>query len=293
MAKSQSVEYYEKLVEPIIFNETELETLKIAIKNFTEGKTSAIELKKLLLQCRGRMVEDMAELAFMIAQRSQAEIVTRQPASPTEVESQLRKEIEEKNELLETVAKRVNNLVNKLNNEEQNEDQKPNSIEEVNEEVERCLKQIGAKEWIDMCFYEDTAFFVKLYPKLEALYKERFGEREKSNSAVNDGKFIMANKMERLGFPEEVETMVIQYISIRNNFQHSMADISQSNFELARDVFVHVFVDLILTTMNSSVLLNGRELVYSELKGFFSKQFTGNSSFRKRALKRLETVLCS
>ncbi len=56
MAKSQSLANFEQVVEKIIFNEEELETLKIAIKNFTEGKTSAKDLKQLLLQCRGRMM---------------------------------------------------------------------------------------------------------------------------------------------------------------------------------------------------------------------------------------------
>ena len=280
MAKSQSVEYYEKLVEPIIFNETELETLKIAIKNFTEGKTNAIGLKKLLLQCRGRMVEDMAELVFMIAQRSQAEIVTRQPASPTEVESQLRKEIEEKNELLETVAKRVNNLVNKLNNEDQNEDQKPNSIEEVKEEVDRCLKQIGAKEWIDMCFYNDYKFFVKLYPKLEALYNEKFDESEE----------IMANKIVKLGFPKDIEAVVFKYIKIRNKFQHSMTDLSPSNFELAREVFVKAFVYLMVSNLEPSLLSQNREMFFSCLTDFFCHQLTDNQAFRKKILDRLKTV---
>ncbi len=290
MAKSQSVEYYEKLVEPIIFNETELETLKIAIKNFTEGKTNAKDLKVLLLQCRGRMVEDMAELAFMIAQRSQAEIVTRQPASPTEVESQLRKEIEEKNELLETVAKRVNNLVNKLNNEEQNEDQKPNSIEEVKEEVERNLNQIGAKEWIDMCFYEDAVFFVKLYPKLEALYEERFYGRDDTNSGTEDGKKIMANRMEELGFPEDVETDVIKYVSIRNNFQHSMTNLSPSNLELAQEVFAKVMVYLITSNFEPAFLSNHQEKIYSYLTKYFSHKLTGNPPFRKRIVESLKIV---
>ena len=112
----------EQLVEKIIFNKGELEQLKIAIKNFSLGKINSKELKQLLLQCRGRMVEEVTDFVLFNqgrSKKSQAEKnQEQQPISPTKVESQLRKEIEEKNELLEIVAKRVNRLVSKLRSEE-------------------------------------------------------------------------------------------------------------------------------------------------------------------------------
>ena len=116
MTKSQSLANFEQVVEKIIFNEEELETLKIAIKNFTEGKTSAKELKHLLLQCRGRMMEDITDFTFLFAEKRiknqlQTEINKNPLKTPTEVESQLRKELKEKKELLETVAIRLNQLV--------------------------------------------------------------------------------------------------------------------------------------------------------------------------------------
>ncbi len=116
MVKSQKLANFEQVVEKIIFNEDELEKLKIAIKNFTEGKTSAKELKQLLLQCRGRMMEDITDFTFLFTERRikdqlQTEKSIQQPSLPNEVESQLREEIKEKNELLEVVAKRVNKLI--------------------------------------------------------------------------------------------------------------------------------------------------------------------------------------
>ena len=51
MTESHDLRHVEPLLEKIIFDENELERLKIAIKNFTEGKTSARELKLLILQC--------------------------------------------------------------------------------------------------------------------------------------------------------------------------------------------------------------------------------------------------
>ena len=116
MVKSQELANFEQVVEKIIFNDDELKELKIAIKNFTEGKTSAKELKQLLLQCRGRMMEDITDFTFLFTERRikdqlQTEKNIQQPSLPNEVESQLREEIKEKNELLEVVAKRVNKLI--------------------------------------------------------------------------------------------------------------------------------------------------------------------------------------
>ena len=213
-----------------------------------------------------------------------------QITSPTKIESQLREEIKEKNELLETVAQRVNKLVSKFDTDDSREDESQNSIDEVKEEIERCLTQIGAKEWFDMSFYTDYQFFVKLYPKLEDLYRERFGESEKSGKDAKEGKEIMANKMEKLGFPEDIENDVINYLSVRNIIEHSMTDLSPSNLELAREVFVKVFVYLILDSFKSKFLMKNRELVYANLTEIFSKRLTGNPIFRKEILERLETV---
>jgi len=122
MEKSQELANFEQVVEKIIFNEDELTELKIAIKNFTEGKTNAKELKHLLLQCRGRMVEEITDFGFFFAKKRTANLMEtlrhkQQPSSQIKVEDQLRKELIEKNELLETVAERVNKLVSKLSND--------------------------------------------------------------------------------------------------------------------------------------------------------------------------------
>lgn len=126
MAKSQELANFENMVEKIIFNNNELEKLKISIKNFADGKTSAKDLKGLLLQCRGRMVEDITDFAFFFAEKRiedllQTEKIKEHPTSLIKVESQLKEEIREKNELLETVAHRVNDLVSKFNKEVSNE----------------------------------------------------------------------------------------------------------------------------------------------------------------------------
>ena len=118
MAKSQELANFEQVVEKIIFKDDELTELKIAIKNFTEGKISEKELKHLLLQCRGRMVEEITDFGFFFAEKRTKKLIqtvknTQQPSSPSKVESQLRHEIIEKNQILETVAERVNQLLYK------------------------------------------------------------------------------------------------------------------------------------------------------------------------------------
>ena len=130
MENSQELADFERVIEKIIFDNNELGTLKIAIKNFTEGKTSAKELKSLLLQCRGRMVEEITAFAFFIVDTQiEEQIQTKnhqiRPIMPSKVKSDLIKEIKEKNELLETVAKRVHLLVSKLNTEISEEEKKP------------------------------------------------------------------------------------------------------------------------------------------------------------------------
>ena len=295
MEKSQEIANFENIIEKIIFEYEELEELKIAIKNFSEGKTSAKELKQLLLQCRSRMTEDVTYFISLFLEnkiqtlvQTQTNVENLQPS--TKIESQLRKEIKEKNKLLETVAIRVNNLVSRLNKEVTSEDKKHKSIGTVTVEIKRCLNQIGAKQWIEMCYYDDLKFFVKLYPKLEELYRERFGESEKSGKDTNEGKEIMANKMVKLGFPEDIENIVINYVSVRNIFQHSMTDLSPSNLELAREVFAKVFVYLTLDSIDSKLLLSNRKSFYSQLKEHFSKRLTGNPAFRREILERLKTV---
>ena len=80
------------------------------------------ELKQLILQCRGRILEDIAAFIYFIEKaqiknKLNSENNQNQLILSTDVESQLREEISEKNELLETVAQRINRLVYKLNNE--------------------------------------------------------------------------------------------------------------------------------------------------------------------------------
>ncbi len=296
MTTTQEVEDFEQIIERIVFDEGELDELKISIRNFSKGTITPKLLKQNLLRCRGRIVKDISNFLSFCVERARdsgqapvSENFTGLNQSDL-INDQLRQDVVERNELLELVAKKINSLVSKAKKDPPAENESLGLKDAIKIEIERVFLAVKVDEWLDMCEYDDYKFFVKLYPKLEGLYNERFGGSEKISNDTKDGKEIMANKMLRLGFPEEVETLVIKYIVIRNIFQHSMKDISPSNLEVAQEAFVKVFVYLIISSLDSKFLSNDRESFYSCLKDFFSNRLANNPLFRKKIVERLKTV---
>ena len=116
MVNSQKNEDYEQVVEKIVFDEEELEELKIAIRNFIEGKIQAKQLKQKLLLCRGRMVKDISNFLSFCMERirdnSQTQVHQKiiDLNQPDIINDKLRKEIKERNELLEFVAEKINGI---------------------------------------------------------------------------------------------------------------------------------------------------------------------------------------
>ncbi len=108
MTKSQEIEDFEHVLEKIIFDEDELNELKIVVGEFTKGNVQPIQLKKKILLCRSRILEDLKEfvLFYINSKKQGKELET--------VDFKLSKELEERNEFLEIVANRVNQLVAKL-----------------------------------------------------------------------------------------------------------------------------------------------------------------------------------
>ena len=119
MTNNQKSQDYEQVLEKIVFDEEELVELKIAIKNYTLGKIQARQLKQKLLQCRGRIVKDIAKFVIFCVDRVRDSGQTPVNRNITDsnqsdlANDQLRLEIAEKNELLEAVAKKINVLVPK------------------------------------------------------------------------------------------------------------------------------------------------------------------------------------
>ena len=59
MAKAREVGDFEEMIEGIVFDEGELEELRIAIRNFSQGKISTKQLKQNLIRSRKRIVKDI------------------------------------------------------------------------------------------------------------------------------------------------------------------------------------------------------------------------------------------
>jgi hypothetical protein len=108
MAKSQEIEDFEQVLERIIFDEEELTELKNVVGEFAKGNVQSKQLKKKILLCRSRMLEDLKEfvLFYINSKKQEKELET--------VDFKVSQELEERNELLEIVANRVNQLVAKL-----------------------------------------------------------------------------------------------------------------------------------------------------------------------------------
>jgi len=117
MGKRQQSEDFEQIVEKIVFDEEELEELKIAIRNFTEGKVQAKQLKQKLLLSRGRMVKDISNfLSFCVDRiRSDDKIPEDQKIAlknqSNQGNIQLQQDLIDRNELLKVVANKVNRIV--------------------------------------------------------------------------------------------------------------------------------------------------------------------------------------
>jgi len=108
MTKSQEIEDFEQVLERIIFDEDELTELKSIVGEFAKGKVQPRQLKKEILLYRSRILEDLKEFVqfYINSKKQEKELKT--------VDFKLSQDLEERNELLEIVANRVNQLVVKL-----------------------------------------------------------------------------------------------------------------------------------------------------------------------------------
>ena len=82
MTNSQKSQDYEQVVEKIVFDEAELEELKTAIRDFSNGKIDIKQLKQLLLQCRGRIVKDISTFLSFCIDRTKNENVNSKNNKP-------------------------------------------------------------------------------------------------------------------------------------------------------------------------------------------------------------------
>lgn len=300
MAKTQEINDFEQVIEKIVFDEEELDELKIAIRNFSKGTITSKQLKQNLLRHRGRMVKDISNfLNFCIdrAENSSQTTVHHDPTNSNQSDSihdQLQQKIAERNELLEYTAKKINALVSKTRKEVLHETESLSLKETIKIEIERAFLVIKVDEWLDMCGYDDYKFYIKLYNKLEVLYRQKFGDEGnifKNAKNTKEEKKIMAGKIEKLNFPEEVTTELIRYIVIRNNATHDDRDLTPSDMEIAHNSFVRLFIYLITSNLNAQLLSENRKAFYDYLHQYFSIQLENNSKFFEKVEKNLNSLL--
>jgi len=113
MSKSQEDKDFKRLIERIVFDEGELNELKIAISNFNKGIITPKQLKQNLLPCRSLMVEEVTKILIYSLNWAQISAQTSVESNFTNsnqlslANDQLRQEIAERNELLEVIVKKL------------------------------------------------------------------------------------------------------------------------------------------------------------------------------------------
>ena len=120
MTKTQEVEDFEQVIEKIVFDESELDEIKIAIKNFSKGTITPKQLKQNLLNYRGRMVKDISNfLSFCIDRIRSDDKTSEVPKNAIKNQTnqtniRLQQDLIERNELLKVVANKVNYIVSNI-----------------------------------------------------------------------------------------------------------------------------------------------------------------------------------
>jgi hypothetical protein len=120
MTKTREVEDFEQVIEKIVFDESELDEIKIAIRNFGKGTITPKQLKQNLLSYRGRMVKDISNfLSFCINRIRSDDRASEIPKNAKKNQSnqtniRLQQDLIERNELLKVVANKVNYIVSNI-----------------------------------------------------------------------------------------------------------------------------------------------------------------------------------
>jgi len=299
MVKAQETGTFDGVIEKIVFDEGELDELKIAIRNFGKEAITTKQLKQMLLRFRGRIVKDISNFLSLCVDRARESgqaLVDRNFTNSNQSDlanDQLWQDIAERNELLEVIAKRISALASNAKKETPTVDESLSLEDIIKSEVERVFLAIKVDEWLDMVGYDDYKFYIKLYNKLQALYRQKFGDDgEKPKNAKNAKveQEIMAERIAKLNFPEEATTELIQFIVIRNNATHDDRDLTSSDMEIAHNAFVRLLIYLIVSSLNAQLLAENRKDFYNYLNQYFSSKLENNSKFLKKIKKNLNSL---
>ncbi len=113
MISEQKKDFLYEMLEKIVFNETQLLTLKKGIEKVADGYLTPKSLRKQIIELRAKLIEELIEFfPFYLKQSTTKNKLT----SFTDLDdtSLISEELEEKNNLLEEVGYKVNNIYKKL-----------------------------------------------------------------------------------------------------------------------------------------------------------------------------------
>jgi len=120
MTKTREIEDFEQVIEKIVFDESELDEIKIAIRNFSRETITPKQLKQNLLRYRGRMVKDISNfLSFCVDRIRSDDKASEAPKNAIKNQSnqtniRLQQDLIERNELLKVVANKVNHILSNI-----------------------------------------------------------------------------------------------------------------------------------------------------------------------------------
>ena len=237
-----SLDILKGLVEKVIFDQDNLNLLKIKITQLSRDEITPKEMKQLILNQRGMMLDEILELFPFFIKSLQISDNSRMNSSDID-SPELKQKLGEREELLELIAKRIQGLVqgnlpmekNEVNNVD--DDTLPFSIEDI---VNKELHVIDIDSWLKMFDYldlentkveDDFRLLIRLIGNI-GLYHERVFEK--------DDTLPMTTKIKELKFPIELEKDLILLNKARNNAVHDGKEIQEDERLLMYDVFFRV-----------------------------------------------------
>jgi hypothetical protein len=238
-----SLDILKGLVEKVIFDQDNLNSLKTKIKQLSRDEITPKEMKQLILNQRAIMLDDILELFPFYINKLQENKQSRSKSSNSNSISELEEKLGEREELLELLARRIQGLVQgnpaieKTEASDLNDNEMLYSIDDV---IIKELQVINIDSWLKMvdyinlekkCVKDDFQLLVRLIGNI-ALYHKRMLEK--------DEELPIPKKIKELNFPIELEKDLILLNKARNNAVHDGKEIYDDDRLLMYDVFFRV-----------------------------------------------------
>ena len=239
-----SLDILKGLAEKVIFDQENLILLKIKIAQLSKDEITPKEMKQLILNQRAMILDGILELLpFFIdkLQKSENSMIKSNNINTSDLERKLN----EREELLELVAIRIQGLVQGTPIiEKENLDHAIDfSIEKM---INKELQVIDIDSWLNMFDFIDLEknqvkdefrLLIRLFGNI-GLYHERLFEK--------DDTLPMQKKIKEIRFPIELEKELIHLNKARNDFVHSGKEIHVDDQLLMYNVFFRVLKFLLV-----------------------------------------------